>query len=151
MNTITLHHILPYLPFGLEAIARKDLKTQIYVDEFEIQEREGFIMKIHTLSEQLCGYTDVFGNGSSWFCYDILNSIKPLLYSLDDYRDHSSKQMIELFECDFPKCIEVSELAKGNITPGQCSYAAIQAMAEAHIDMFSLIPAGLAVKKEPLK
>jgi len=77
-----------------------------------------------------------------------LEDFKPLLYSLDDFSKWEKCKSLT----DSNKVHnEIYDLAYRYITPNQCSYAAIQAMAEAHIDFFNLIPAGLAVRKEPLK
>jgi len=114
VTTLTLHHILPYLPFGLRMTS--------HGREYEIN---GFLLE------------------SALFVQD-----KPLLYSLDDYKSpYATKSIPE------PYRQIIWELANGLFerTVDTMPYAAIQAMAEAHIDMFSLVPAGLAVKKEPLK
>jgi len=108
VTTLTLHHILPYLPFGLRMTS--------HGREYEIN---GFLLE------------------SALFVQD-----KPLLYSLDDYRTHpGGGDMIKY---------QIYLLAIGEMELGQVCYAAIQAMAEAHIDFHRLIDADLAVKKEPL-
>jgi len=132
VTTLTLHHILPYLPFGLEFEIYK------HVDTIPTWVKD----KLGTLSDECI----VFKKEADWyFNYDENETdAKPLLYSLDDYKSVIACQAI------IPdlRCIDILNLAKGHITPEQCSYAAIQAMAEAHIDMFRLCDAGLAVKKD---
>ena len=71
------------------------------------------------------------------------NEDKPLLYSLDDYQVHPGGGDIVKYQ--------IYLLAIGEMELGHLCYAAIQAMAEAHIDMFRLCDSGLAVRKEPLK
>lgn len=124
VTTLTLHHILPYLPFGLQVQSGGSVIRTLVM----CPERNLTTITIHNL---------LTGIGH-----------KPLLYSLDDY------QLTDLIKiCPNNDYVhwEVGALADGKIDVSRCSYAAIQAMAEAHIDFFNLIPAGLAVRKEPLK
>lgn len=124
-NTLTKHHIIPYLPFGLE-----------------VQSESGEIF-------QLTPYpVPSKGKNLTYLQEFFENNDKPLLNSLDDYSKWekctgltSSKKVHN----------EIYDLAYRYITPDQCSYAAILAMAEAKIDMFRLIDAGLAVDYKSLK
>jgi len=129
-NTLTLHHISHYLPYKLKCLVLNDGEkgehtlNAVYANDWNNTPECVF----HGLVESAQGFGEV----------------KPLLYSLDDYADYSKCEKLGL-------PFDVGHLANGLLKVQQCSYAAIQAMAEAHIDMFRLIDSGLAVRKEPLK
>jgi len=133
-KTLTLHHILPYLPFGLMV---------------EVTSVDGIDIEPFTAMQIVDGYEIAqISNTDYYFGDENEFSIKPLLYSLDDYKNaYATKILPE------PYKQIVWELSNGLLgrTIDTMPYAAIQAMAEAHIDIFRLIDAGLAVRKEPLK
>lgn len=72
-----------------------------------------------------------------------------VLYPLSDYKDINSEAMNEL-GWDMHTQIELSDLAHGFITVDDLHYSTFKYCCEEHIDIFNLIPAGLAIAKERL-
>lgn len=123
-TNLTLQHILPYVS-GLKMI---NCKTGRRITVIGIKnDKESVIV--------------VDDNYENWHLkwYDF----KPILKPLSDYQ---SGMICE--ELNLP--IDVALLASGHKTVEQCSYAAIKSMAAAKIDMFNLIPDGLAVDENTL-
>jgi len=135
-NTLTLHHILPYLPFGLEAKTKKESYANAEFGKITSWQGSG-----HE-DEQI-----VIDSENGYYLTSIADTV-PLLYSLDECFDLASPFIMNNTDWDITIAEEVSDFANYKKSLLQCSYAAIQAMAEAHIDMFRLIDAGLAVKKD---
>jgi len=127
VTTLTLHHINPYVPFKLEVQSGGSvIRTLVMCPQLNLT-----TINVHSL---------ITGIGH-----------KPLLYSLDECFDLASPFIMNNTDWDITIAEEVSDFANYKKSLLQCSYAAIQAMAEAHIDFQRLIDAGIAVKKEPLK
>jgi len=134
VTTLTLHHILPYLPFGLH-FADPDRGNMLYKSYGFHGETIEDLMILNVMGEKTFYVKD----------------LKPLLYSLDECFDLASPFIMNNTDWDITIAEEVSDFANYKKSLLQCSYATIQAMAEAHIDFHRLIDDGLAVKKEPLK
>jgi len=132
MNTLTLHHILPYLPYGLMV---------------EVTSTDGTCIEPFTAMQIKDGYEIAQISNTDYYLGEENDfTFKPHLYSLDDYRDSLKCKMLGLDNSKLEG--EIYDFADGAYDIKEVSYAAIQAMAEAHIDMFRLIDAGLAVKKK---
>ena len=112
---LTLEHLSVYLPYGLKSLT--------YFDNIKL------------VKEIDCNNVMGFVNGDT--------KHKPILKPLSYYkRDFVGKvdERIPRMELS-----EIYHLANNNVKLKQLSFSAIMIMAKEHIDMFNLIPAGLAI------
>lgn len=129
-------HLVIYLPYGLKL--KFDDSSEIwgiyYRDETDYSE---MLYPLSTLA-----YTIDIQK------LDPINW-KPILKPLSDYEDINGKAMNDL-NCDLTDQIDIQELASQRQSLQSTTYGAVEIMAENHIDMYGLIPAGLAIDKNTL-
>lgn len=125
---LELKHLAPYLPYGLKA-------------KFQAKNKK-------TCRKYVIGTISVMYSDCSICCYDTVNAtpdnFKPILRPLSDYADINSDAMNSL-NCDMSEQINLNEFAIGYICLGSLYQSTYDLCLKNHIDVFGLIPQGLAL------
>jgi len=125
MKTLTLEHLSFYLPYELNFYGASDIWT------------------LHSLGiEDICIFNGLRTQTLSFD--DCMSDYSPILHPLSNYKDINSPASMEL---DTLSLLELNQLAKGKIELDNIYYATLKVCAQHHIDIFNLIPDGLAVDK----
>ena len=125
---LEIKYLAPYLPYGLKA-------------KFQAKNKK-------TCRKYVIGTISVMYSDCSICCYDTVNAtpdnFKPILRPLSDYADINSDAMNSL-NCDMSEQINLNEFAIGYICLGSLYQSTYDLCLKNHIDVFGLIPQGLAL------
>ena len=155
---LELHHLAPYLPYGLKGQLQHDIDEEIgHHDWYEdlpkfkkgaIWEYSGYIPD----AVSLCIDGEVNGcvmtNGYTWVSYEPW--FKPILRPLTDYQDVNSQAMNDL-NIDIQDQVTLTYLATKEEHYTRVSYSVIEICLRNHIDIFGLIDKGLAIDQNTLE
>ena len=72
------------------------------------------------------------------------HEIKPILRPLSDYTDITSKAMSDL-DCDLTDQMDIQEFALKKMSLSSLLYSSFDVLTRNHVDIFGLIPEGLAI------
>jgi len=129
---LTLEHLSVYLPYGLKC-KTKDGILQLT----QICTKGRFKYWFDRLDSNIYFNDKMMGLVSKSF---LGSQIKPILKPLSYFED-----MQEHPELDWYDIVSLRRLSRGNVKLNNIPYHMIAIMAKEHIDMFNLIPAGLAI------
>ena len=130
---ITLKHLAPYLPYGLKA-KNTDSSDQKGKEWMGIKT----IIGLHdeTVIQSL--------NNFPYMIKFHIDKIKPILRPLSDYTDITSKSMSDL-DCDLTDQMDIQEFALKKMSLSSLLYSSFDVLTRNHVDIFGLIPEGLAI------
>ena len=131
---IELKHLAPYLPYGLKV-------QYLELDENGMQ--EGGIANLQGLycDDDIATFSDCM---DYYFGQDNDVEIKPILRPLSDYTDITSKSMSDL-DCDLTDQMDIQEFALKKMSLSSLLYSSFDVLTRNHVDIFGLIPEGLAI------
>ena len=124
---LTLKHLTPYLPFELLFAAN----GSTYQMTIASAEKQDVYVEIQ----------DDFVFLGHWA---IENGLKPILRPLSDYTDITSKAMSDL-NCDLTNQMDIQEFALKKMSLSSLLYSSFEVLTRNHVDIFGLIPEGLAI------
>jgi len=120
--TLELKYLAPYLPYNLK-LTKEDWGKVGELVPFIKNDLKGLQIEID---------------------YALNTKAKPILRPLSDYLEDDS-DAINTLGCDLSDQWMISELANKRTSLHNLNYSTILVMLEYHIDMFDLIPQGLAI------
>lgn len=130
-NKLTISHLAPYLPYGLEAVNLFNETVKIV----------GLQKGNEAVSNELW----VFKKDNRWVS-GYLYECKPILRPLQQFTSINSPAMSEL-NCDLDDQIQITDLADARRSYYSLSWSAMEACFRNHVDVFDLIGKGLAIEK----
>lgn len=128
MSKLTIGHLSAYLPYNLNLIFEKSGRV---------------ITMLSCFNDGCLQIIDV-GEGNN-YNLSVWN-FKPILIPLEKFKDINSPEMMEL-NIDLGDTLLLSELANERIGYWDIPYGLARICFRSHIDIYNLIPQGLAVKK----
>ena len=114
-------HLAPYLPYGLTN--KRAFHTP--------QEIDGVVDNLV-----------YFGNSSLY-----LSQIEPILIPISFFGKMVIKNIKDYLDCSHDQVMEVLKFMNNELKADELSYGTFNKLAAKHIDLFDLIPNGLAVEK----
>jgi len=139
---IELKHLAPYLPYGL--------KVQ-YIGSLDDENKriESGYIKIGEIAN--IGNIEIrYQSPIIWMDFKrgyfgiSIDQIKPILRPLSDYTDITSKSMSDL-DCDLTDQMDIQEFALKKMSLSSLLYSSFDVLTRNHVDIFGLIPEGLAI------
>ncbi len=133
---LELKHLAPYLPYRVKLNLTRRLFERTNVDIRNCDFRHNY-----TTNELYLWHNEVtYG----W------HEIKPILRPLSDYTDITSKAMSDL-DCDLTNQMDIQEFALKKMSLSSLLYSSFEVLTRNHVDIFGLIPEGLAIDINTLK
>ncbi len=133
---LELKHLAPYLPYRVKLNLTRRLFERTNVDIRNCDFRHNY-----TTNELYLWHNEVtYG----W------HEIKPILRPLSDYTDITSKAMSDL-DCDLTDQMDIQEFALKKMSLSSLLYSSFDVLTRNHVDIFGLIPEGLAIDINTLK
>ena len=125
-KALTFNQLAPYLPFGIRGVS-KDENLGI---------------------ELVKGYSTYGMNNNINLTTNIddidIECFMPILRPLSDYTDITSKAMSDL-NCDLTNQMDIQEFALKKMSLSSLLYSSFEVLTRNHVDIFGLIPEGLAI------
>mgnify|MGYP003426619548 FL=1 len=126
---LTLKHLAPYLPYGLKCKWN--------------QSNPFILVGLQKGNESVNNDLWTWKDGSRYLT-GYLYECKPILRPLSDYTDITSKAMSDL-NCDLTNQMDIQEFALKKMSLSSLLYSSFEVLTRNHVDIFGLIPEGLAI------
>jgi hypothetical protein len=142
MEKLTFEHLALYLPYGLKGIHKATGEMHVNFIYYPPYENDVFMTKY-----------PIHGIGTGGIINCNYSHFKPILMLLSDIFEEKNtfKDRMNKLNCSHKVIFELFDLYEGVKTINDISYETYLTMCKNHIDMFGLIPKGLAIDINTLK
>lgn len=170
---LEIKHLAPYLPYGLKVQYEGIINTK-ELSEYRSRERdfnnkkysngdiwepfqEPYPEEILGLKIGLIKEIGIYQMNTVYLVGIKTKGLKkfynggffPILRPLSDYTDITSKAMSDL-DCDLTNQMDIQEFALKKMSLSSLLYSSFEVLTRNHVDIFGLIPEGLAIDKNTL-